>query len=471
MYIVLAILVFGVLIATHELGHFVAAKKLGVKVNEFSIGMGPKIFSRQRGETLYSIRLLVILGGSCVMEGEDALVLEEDAEGGDAKALPDEAELGAETYAYITEQYERLDTLFAGQRLGKQRPTSDEIHGFLREWVASHKDDDAAMTPPTEQEFHQWRYNKRERERRERKEAIDRAYKRSVEMGDDERMRLFPRAFTSQKRWKRAIILAAGAAMNFLAGVIILLCLNMGENEIVGTRLAGFMDGFPGVGETGLLAGDKIISVNGNSTHYADDFSMFMTLSEGENDGMVDLVVRRGREKVRLDNFPLELREYEVDGQIYIRYGLLFERIEASIFERLKHSLYLPFNFARVVRIALVQLVTGQAPLREMSGPVGIVSVIGEAGSNPQLPTVGARLTYVFTITALVAVNLAVFNLLPLPALDGGRIFGLIVTYVIEKITRRRVNPKYEGYVHAAGLALLLLLSVFIMINDVIKLI
>jgi regulator of sigma E protease len=470
MYTALAIVIFGMLITAHEFGHFIAAKRLGVRVNEFAIGMGPKIFSWRRGETLYSIRLLLLLGGFCAMEGENTLVQADDS----AETAGGGEPPGEVREAYIARQYERLDKSFAGQKLGSQRPTPDEIRGFLLDWTRERADGgadapDETLPPPTEEEFHLWRYNKRKQEKLAKKEALDRAYKISLEMGDEERLRLYPRAFITQKRWKRVIILAAGAAMNFLAGLLILLVLKMDVQAVVGTKLAGFSDGFPGVGENGLLAGDEILSVNGHRIYYSEDFSFFMLLSENA-ENTVDLVVRRGGKKVRLDDFPLSRRQYMIDGEYKLRYGIIFEGAEPTFFSRLKYSVYTAFNYARIVRVSLVRMVTGGASLRDMSGPVGIVSMINEVGSSPGLPTAGEKLSAVFEIAAIIAINLAVFNLLPVPALDGGRIFGILVTFVIEKLTRRRVNPKYEGYIHAAGFAALMLLSAVIMIMDFTKL-
>jgi regulator of sigma E protease len=354
MYIVLAILIFSVLIAIHELGHFVAAKKLGVKVNEFAMGMGPKLWSKKKGETVYAIRLLPV-GGACVMEGED----EEN---------PD------------------------------------------------------------------------------------------------------PRSFNAQARWKRVIILAAGAFMNFMFGFIVVLILGASVKFIAGTTVVKLAPEFPDAGERGLMAGDTMLAINGNRLYYDDDFSLFMSLPDAQ-DGAIDLTVRRNGEKIMLRDYPLVPREYTEAGVTRVRYGLSLNSIEPTAFAKLKYSCYTAFNFARIVKVSLEQLFTGQAGIKDMSGPVGIVTVINEAASNPQLRSTGERFKYVFNIAALIAVNLAVMNLLPIPALDGGRIFGLVVTLIIEKITKKRVNPKYEGYIHAGGLALMMLLMVVVMVNDVLKII
>ena len=354
MYIVIAILIFGILIAVHEIGHFVAAKKLGVQVNEFAIGMGPKLLSKQRGETLYCLRLLPI-GGACVMEGED-----------------------------------------------EETPN--------------------------------------------------------------------PRAFTAQKRWKRVVILAAGAFMNFVFGLIVLLIIGMGIRYTVSTTITSLAQGFPNEGESGLMAGDTIVSLNGNRLFYSDDFSLFIQLPDAA-DGVVDLVIKRNGEKIRLDDFPLAPREYTENGATIFRYGLNFTAAETTFWDKIQYSCYKAFNFARIVRVSLVQLFSGNAGLNDLQGPVGIVSTINELATDPQLETAGERAATVLSFGALIAINLAVMNLLPIPALDGGRIFGILVTFIIEKISRRRVNPKYEGYIHAAGLVMLLLLMAVVLVNDVVKLV
>ncbi len=351
MYIIIAILAFGILIATHEFGHFIAAKSCGIKVNEFSVGMGPAIFKKQIGETLYALRILPI-GGYCAMEGEDE------------------------------------DT------------------------------------------------------------------------GD-------PRAFTAQPAWKRLIVLVAGSFMNFLTGLIIVIIIFSGYSGFVGNEIAAFTDGFDLEGENGLMVGDRIVSINGEKVWYAEDFSMFMSRAGGKN---VDIMVKRATgEPIALFDFPLKLKEYEISGQKVMRYGISFKVIEGTPDSRLRYSLYTARNFVRNVRIGLTDLVTGRAGLSDMSGPVGIVSVINEVAE--QSDNTKDALLNVAYICAFIAVNLAVMNMLPIPALDGGRVLFLLITALIVHITKKKIDPKYEGYIHAAGLVLLLGLMIVVMFNDIRRLI
>ena len=346
MYIIIAILAFGILIATHELGHFIAAKSCGVKVNEFSVGMGPAIVKKQKGETLYALRWLPI-GGYCAMEGEDE------------------------------------DT------------------------------------------------------------------------GD-------PRSFTAQKLWKKFIILAAGSAMNFLTGFIIVCIIFSGASGFVTNEIAGFMDGFPLEGRDGLMAGDKIVEVNGSRIFYAEDFSLYMQRAGGEN---VDITVERDGRKIELKDLPLSLRDYEIEGQNVKKYGLTFNVEEGTFSSKMAYSAYCTYNFVRNVWMGLGDLISGRAGLDDMSGPVGIVTVINDVAEQSE--TTNDALRNVAYICAFIAVNLAVMNMLPIPALDGGRIFFLIVNGMFEVITKRKLDPKYEGYVHAVGLVLLLALMGVVLINDI----
>jgi regulator of sigma E protease len=350
MYIIIAIVAFGILITVHELGHFLAAKAFHVKVNEFAIGMGPALLKRQRGETLYTLRALPI-GGYCAMEGED-------------EESPD------------------------------------------------------------------------------------------------------ARAFTRQTRWKRLIILAAGSFMNFLTGFLIVIFLFISAESFGGTTITALADGFPNEGENGLMAGDTIISVDGERLYYSGDFITFMARS---TDGEVDLVILRDGEKIVLDNFPLEQREYVDDGETVLRYGVTFNVIPATAWEKLKYSTYTALNFVRLTWVSLGDLIRGTVGFNDLSGPVGIVSAINQIGNESS--SASAAASNIAYICAFIAANLAVMNLLPIPALDGGRIFFLVVTWFVEKISRRRVNPKYEGYIHTAGFLLLLGLIAAVMVNDVVKIV
>ena len=350
-YILAAILVFGVLIAVHELGHFMAAKACGVRVNEFSIGMGPALWKKQKGETQYSLRLFPV-GGFCAMEGE-----EEDS--------------------------------------------------------------------------------------------------------DD------PTALNNQGFWAKLLIFAAGAAMNFIAGLLIILVLYADAQAFYVPVVAGFADGCPLESADGLQEGDRLLRIDGEKVYVYSDISLLMGLNKT---GAFDLQIERNGEVITLRDFTMERREYtDQNGKAYTGYGLYFGAEEATLGRKLSYSWNNAMDFARLVRLSLQMLLTGQAGVKDLSGPVGIVSTMTQVGE--QAATTRAAVENIAYLAALIAVNLAVMNLLPLPALDGGKIFFLIINAVSMQLFKKQIPAKYENYIHFAGLILLLALMAVITFSDVWKLI
>lgn len=374
MFIVLAIIAFGFIIAVHELGHYIAAKALGVKVNEFAVGMGPKIFSWQGKETLYSIRLLPF-GGFCAMEDDEVAV----GEGGSNRKT--------------TEDSETIRTA----------------------------DTSAAATEATPN----------------------------------------PRAFSTQSGFRRVIILTAGSFANFVIAFIIVMLLTIGLTSFTSTTISEVRDNFPELGPTELMPGDRLLTVNGERLFYRDDFVMFMSLNAGNQ-----IVIDFERNGERMTYFR---RTHIVDGVEQSRYAIVFEEIEANAWERLKYSLYRTYNFVRMIRVSLTMMFTGEASMQDVVGPVGIVDAMNAIGRDS--PTIGAGIGNIVFFTAFIGVNVAVVNMLPIPAMDGGRIFFIFLTWIIEKITKKKLNPKYEGYVNTAAFFLLIGLMVLILYNDVTRII
>lgn len=343
-YVLIAILIFGVLITVHEAGHFTAAKLCGVRVNEFAVGMGPAIWKKKKGETQYSLRCIPI-GGFCAMAGED-------------------------------------------------------------------------------------------------------------EQSDD------PRAFTNQSVWKRLIILVAGSFMNFLLGMLIIAILYAPAKAFISPVIAQFADGCPYEGP--LQVGDRFWSVDGHRIYQYYDFSDYMD----KNGTVHDIVVIRDGHRFKLNDFNMEKILYE--GETQKRYGFSFGYEDATFGVKLRNVWNMSMEFVRWVWAGLSELVSGHVSMNDISGPVGIVDMIAETGE--QAESTSDAFFNIFYLAAFIAINLAVMNMLPIPALDGGRVFLLIVTFIIEKITRKKLDPKYEGYIHAAGMVLLLAFMAFVMFNDVLKL-
>ena len=275
-----------------------------------------------------------------------------------------------------------------------------------------------------------------------------------------------PRSFTAAAAWKRALILVAGAAFNFLTGLVLLVALYSAVAGFSTPKIVDFYEDCPLQAEDGLQVGDEIYSIDGERVYIYSDISMLLPRN---TTGVYDLVVRRDGQLVELKDFAMTQQPYEENGQTVYRYGLYFGVEEKTLGTVLKNSWYTAMDFVRIVRMSLQDLVSGWVSIDEMTGPVGIVSVIADTGEQSENAAAAAlNISY---LAAFIAVNLAVVNLLPIPALDGGRIFLLLVTWVIETILRRKINPKYEGYIHAAGMILLLLFLAFITFKDIGKLI
>ncbi len=382
-----------ILAAIHEFGHFIMAKATGVRVNEFAIGMGPKLFSFGKGETTYTIRLFPV-GGFCAMQGEDPEVEMPRAMGGSGKAEEDAAFAeGAEG----TEQTEPV--------------------------LPSAKD---------------------------------------------------PRSFCNKKVWRRIVIVVAGAVMNLVLGFVLLLVYN-------GVCAAPQQDGtvlFPtmtlySVPEdcpayaTGLRQGDTILRINGSRVLTTMDMGMLM---QSDEDGVLDMVVRRtvdGEEQqVSLPGVTFELVEAE-DGTRYLRYPFVLVGEERGVWNTVTYSLKSEYSIGVMIWRSLGEIITGKYGLNELSGPVGTVNIIGDAVADvvteaDHMASVRSLLMLIVMIT----VNLGVFNLLPIPGLDGGRLMFLI----FEGVTRHPVPAKYEGIVHFVGLVLLMLFMLVVTFGDITKL-
>lgn len=344
-YIILAILLFGVLVLVHEFGHFISAKLFGVQVNEFSLFMGPAIWKKKKGETLYALRCIPV-GGYCAMEGEDG--------------------------------------------------ESDN-----------------------------------------------------------------PRAFGNAKVWKRLVILVAGSFMNLLIGFLIAVIFTAiyYQNVLPAAQLTGFRENCPYASE--LQEGDIFYSIDGERVYILNDFYM---LTERNEQQVYDIVVLRDGEKVELKDF--EMKRVDYDGEK--AYGFLLNTQKKTVGSVLSYSWNMSRDFARLVRLGLQDLFTGRAGISEVGGPVMIVQTVTEAAVASE--GIGLGILNVLYFFSFIAINLGIMNLLPIPALDGGRVVCLLVTAAAEKILRRKINPKYEGYLHAGFMILLFALMALIAFKDIFRL-
>lgn len=338
MSIIVALLIFGLLIFFHELGHFLLAKRGGIGVTAFSLGMGPAILKKKIGETEYCLRIFPF-GGSCAMVGEDE---ESDAEN----------------------------------------------------------------------------------------------------------------AFNKKGVWTRISVVAAGPFFNFVlafAGSIIMVCA-VGVDKPVITEM---MEGYPAY-EAGVRAGDEIISMNGRNIGVYRDVSMYIQLHQGE---AIDLVYERNGERYETTILP----KMSEDGYYLMGItGGAYTKCDNPI-EVIKYAGCEVGYWIHMVFDSLKMMVTGQVSREDVGGPVRIVSMIGDTYEQSAAISGFAVFINMLNMVIFLSANLGVMNLLPIPALDGGRLFIML----IEVITRKRVPEKVEGYIHMAGFAVLMSLMVLILFNDI----
>lgn len=272
-----------------------------------------------------------------------------------------------------------------------------------------------------------------------------------------------PRAFGSAKWWKRLIILVAGSFMNFVAGILIMVIVYMPAKQFVVPVIESFESYSTVTGEYGLQPGDEILEVDGEKIYLQSDFSMILSLNPGN---VHDVVVDRNGSKVYLNDFLMEKHEVtDENGQTQMLYGMNFTLVDADLSGKIGYAWNSALNTVRSVRLSLQMLLSGQAGLGDMTGPVGIVQIMSDTAASSDT-TADAVLNMLY-FGGFIAINLAVMNMLPIPALDGGRVLALLLTTAIEGITKKKIDPKYEGYIHGAGMILLLVLMAIIMFKDI----
>ncbi|MBQ7718224.1 MAG: RIP metalloprotease RseP [Clostridia bacterium] len=256
------------------------------------------------------------------------------------------------------------------------------------------------------------------------------------------------RAFNKCPPLKRIIILASGAFMNVLTGFLLFVLIFSFAAQIPSTVIEKVYEGTPAA-EAGILAGDRIRSINGKRVNIYSDISFTLFEDDGKD---AQIEIDRGTERMTFNLTPAKDGERSIIG--------IYPVLESpGVGTVLRNAYYNTFFVVRVVIVSLKMLITGQVGVSEMSGPVGIVGEIGQAAKSGILD--------VLNFAALIAVNLGVMNMLPLPALDGGRIFFIL----LELIFGKPVSPKIEGYIHAIGLVILLLLMLVITYSDIMKLV
>ena len=272
-----------------------------------------------------------------------------------------------------------------------------------------------------------------------------------------------PRSFQKAAWRKRLTILAAGAFMNFVAGFLIFAILYLPGKQVVVPEINQFTDCCIFNGENGLRIGDRILELDGEKIYINGDISMILELNPKTAH---DVVVLRDGERLEFQNMEMAHTHTNEEGQTYLHYGFGFGRVEeAGFLRKLDFVWKVTLDNVRMVRLSLQMLINGKASVQDVSGPVGIVQIMSNVANAAD--SVKNAFLEMLSLGGMIAVNLAVMNLLPIPALDGGRIVGLLLTTGIEKITGKKLDPKYEGYIHGAGMVLLLILMALILFKDI----
>lgn len=272
-----------------------------------------------------------------------------------------------------------------------------------------------------------------------------------------------PRSFQKAAWWKRLIILVAGAAMNFIAGFLIFAMVMSTGNGFSQPVITQAETGCTIIREDGLHIGDRIVRINGDRVYVDSDVTLLFALYQADT---YDLVIERDGEKITLNDYPMERHEFQnEDGTTSQRFGIRFGYVEKTFGTLMDYTWNTCLSVVQSVRLSLQMLLTGQASVKDVMGPVGMGQLMQEMAQES--PTILDALLNLLYFGGFIAVNLAVMNLLPIPALDGGRIVALLLTVAIERITRRKIDPKYEGFIHAAGMILLLALMAVVMFKDI----
>lgn len=268
-----------------------------------------------------------------------------------------------------------------------------------------------------------------------------------------------PRAFNRKSVWQRMIVILAGPLMNLILGYIVVVISLLTAEAIASTTIAQFRD--QSVSSVYLMQGDEILSVDGLPVFSVADVSYKLQSSDRKNENgnlVFDFVVRRNGEKITIKDVEFMTMNNE-SGSDGIYFDFLVYRQEKNFKNVVVTAFKESCSTARLIIMTLVDMIRGKYGLNDLSGPIGVGTVISEAVKKYTFADL-------MSIVSLITINVGVFNLLPIPALDGARFVFLLV----ELIRRKPANPNVEGAVHFVGFALLMVLMLVVTFNDIFKL-
>lgn len=380
--IILFIIIFSIVVISHELGHFIIGRRNGIRVVEFSVGMGPTLFSFVKGGIKYSLKLLPI-GGACMFDGEDGVALAQE---------------------------------------DKEQPGGMYRKAGLEMDTSSVKPDD------------------RETDRH------------SIETEGI--------AFPEAGVWKRIATVFAGPFFNFILAFVVAVVLTAFSGADL--PVVGQLSEDSAAEAAGLQPGDRITQINHEKIHFYREVLVISSLNQGE---AMEVHYERDGEKGVAQVQP---RYDEKAGRYYMGFAGAGEYLKCNPLQVFQYGFYEVEYYVKTTYKSLGMLIRGQVTKDDVSGPIGIAQFVGESYDHAEknYGTSSAILT-MLEIVVLLSVNLGILNLLPLPALDGGRLLFMLV----EVVRGKPVSPEKEGMVHFAGLIVLMVLMVFIMYNDIMRLI
>jgi regulator of sigma E protease len=408
------VLIFGLLVFVHELGHLIFAKRAGILCREFAIGFGPKVFSFTKNETVYTIRLLP-LGGFVRMAGEDPEMIE----------------------------------VKPGQMIGLKFNDKDEVNKIIIINKDEHPDATVVEVERIDLEhkmFVEGYEASSEEGRLERFTVSDTSF--FVNDGEEVQIAPYKRQFGSKTLGQRAMAIFAGPMMNFVLAFFLFAIIGVFQGYTVDKPIMGEITSDGAAQEAGLQEGDVVKAIDGESVSSWTDVVSKVVKHPGEE---VTFDVERNGQAEEINVTPKsEKRGEETVGVIGV-----YQPVEKSFFGAIANGVTETLTWTKEIVLTLGKLVTGQFSIDMLSGPVGIYV------STEQVAQSGFY--YLMKWAAALSINLGIVNLLPLPALDGGR----LLFFLVEALRGKPIDRQKEGIVHFIGFALLMLLMLVVTWNDI----
>ncbi|RYG73847.1 RIP metalloprotease RseP [Lentibacillus lipolyticus] len=408
------IFMFGLLVFIHEFGHLIFAKRAGMLAREFAIGFGPKVFSFTKNETVYTIRLLPI-GGYVRVAGDDPEIIE----------------------------------LKPGQHIGLEFNPEGNVQKIIVNHKSKHPDARVIEVERADLD-HQLVIEGYEPDEEDEKLRFSVDRKASFVMDEEEtQIAPFDRQFASKSTGKRAMQLFAGPMMNFLLAIVIFFIVGFVQGVPSDkASIAGVVPESPAE-HAGLQEGDKIVRIEGNAISSWDEFTQIV---RDNPDEALDMTVERNGSTESLTITPdkVEAAQGITIGQVGVQRGF-----EKSFAGTIQYGFERTYETTKLILTNLGMLVTGQYSIEMLSGPVGIYDATDQVVQD-------GFMTFLMW-TAILSINLGIVNLVPVPALDGGRLLFV----GIEAIRGKPIDPQKEGIVHFIGFALLMLLMIVVTWNDI----